>query len=92
MIFDEKMNVKVINNLCGRKLGHREYDIRCYLSGQIKLQLKNLEDYQLMQKNLVDLEVKFHTNVIASEQPLKLVIKGVPPNMENEEIKEDLIS
>lgn len=92
MMIQDRITIKEINKLCEKKLNHKFYDLRSYNTGQIKLQLKTLEDYRTMQAALVELNLKFHTNMIASEKPFKYVIKGLPPDMDESEIAQDLMS
>lgn len=91
MINNNEMKVKEINDLCKRYLKHTRYDIRCYNTGQNKLQLKCLLDYKIIKEKLFAYKIGFYTNTTASEQPFKMVIKGLAPDTEIDEIKDDLL-
>lgn len=56
----------------------------------IEIEPQTEQDYRDLYKLLKEQKIQFHTYELRSEKPLKIVIKGVPQEMEEQEIKEDL--
>lgn len=60
------------------------------LKDGIKVQPQTQEDYHKMKKLLLDKQFEFHTHVPKIEKSLKVVIKGIPVEIPNEEISAEL--
>lgn len=56
----------------------------------IKITPTTIADYRGMTKYLDATGFKYHTFTLKKDKPLKLCIKGIPPNYTEEDIKEDL--
>nr|CAD7196590.1 unnamed protein product [Timema douglasi] len=61
-----------------------------YIKEGLKLQVATLEDFKSMQTYLKLTGQEYHTFTLPRDRPLKVVIKGLPPNMTTDEIKEEL--
>lgn len=61
-------------------------------NNRLIIKTKNIDDYNLMLKKVSDSKVEYHTYTIESEKILKLVLKGLAPNIQTDVIKENLIS
>nr|CAD7403431.1 unnamed protein product [Timema poppensis] len=61
-----------------------------YIKEGLKLQVATLEDFKAMQTYLKLTGQEYHTFTLPRDRPLKVVIKGLPPNMTTDEIKEEL--
>ena len=56
------------------------------------LYTQTLDDYKIVKKEISESNVEYHTYSIEADKELKLVLKGLPPNVTIEEITEDLQS
>lgn len=78
-------------------------DIRKFkdsLKGELEIKYKynriifkpsNMEDYKTIINNLDAVKAEYHTYTPQEERPLKVVLKNIPPNVTEEEVKVDLI-
>lgn len=57
---------------------------------RIIIYTNNLDDYKKMLEEIEKSKAGFHTYTLPSEKVVKLVIKGLPPNINSEEIHEEL--
>lgn len=79
--FKEKMEME---------LQHKNFDVKCYFDGKLKVQLKSVDDYRKIQNALIRDKVKFFTNVLKADLPFRYVIKGVPVTMTENEVVDEL--
>lgn len=56
----------------------------------IKIQPTTIDDYRTLYKYLKENNYEFHTHQLSEERNLRIVIKGVPLEIKDDEIKEDL--
>nr|CAD7264019.1 unnamed protein product [Timema shepardi] len=61
-----------------------------YIRDGLKIHTSTLDDFKTLQAFLKQAGQEYHTFTLPSDKPLKLVIKGLPPNMPTDEIKEEL--
>lgn len=59
---------------------------------RIIIKTLNVEDYNKVLDTVKSSKIECHTFNLPGTSPLKLILKGLPPNISPEEIKEDLIS
>ncbi|GFU70421.1 uncharacterized protein TNCV_3442381 [Trichonephila clavipes] len=63
-----------------------------HAKGYIKIEAQNEKDHEEITKYLKDKNLEFYTIEPPLSRPLKLVIKGLPDDIDPEDIKKDLIS
>ncbi|GFU35978.1 uncharacterized protein TNCV_4190941 [Trichonephila clavipes] len=63
-----------------------------HAKGYIKIEAQNEKDHEEITKFLKDKNLEFYTIEPPLSRPLKLVIKGLPDDIDPEDIKKDLIS
>ncbi|GFV29681.1 uncharacterized protein TNCV_330471 [Trichonephila clavipes] len=63
-----------------------------HAKGYIKIEAQNEKDHEEITKYLKDKNLEFYTIEPPLSRPLKLVIKGLPVDIDPEDIKKDLIS
>nr|CAD7427247.1 unnamed protein product [Timema monikensis] len=63
-----------------------------YIKDGLKIQTSTLEDFKALQTFFKQTGQQYHTFTLPRDKPLKIVIKGLPPNMPTDEIKEELLT
>nr|CAD7432844.1 unnamed protein product [Timema monikensis] len=61
-----------------------------YIKDGLKIHTSTLDDFKTLQAYLKQAGQEYHTFTLPRDKPLKLVIKGLPPNMPTDEIKDEL--
>nr|CAD7402805.1 unnamed protein product [Timema cristinae] len=61
-----------------------------YIRDGLKIHTSTLDDFKTLQAYLKQTGQEYHTFTLPRDKPLKLVIKGLPPNMPTDDIKEEL--
>lgn len=61
-----------------------------YANGKTSFYTNNEEDYKKLKEYLSEKKFQFHTFTLNSEKLVKLVLKGLPPTITIDEIKEEL--
>lgn len=59
---------------------------------RIIIKTKNVEDYNTVLEDVKSAKIECHTFNLPGTSPLKVILKGLPPNITTEEIKNDLAS
>nr|CAD7572090.1 unnamed protein product [Timema californicum] len=62
-----------------------------YVANGLKIHTTNKQEFELVQHLLKDMKQEFHTYTLPRDKPLKVVIKGLPPNMATEDIQQELM-
>nr|CAD7203601.1 unnamed protein product [Timema douglasi] len=62
-----------------------------YIKDGLKIQTTSAHDFQLIQTLLKELNQEFYTYSLPRDKLVKVVIKGLPPNMDPADIKTELI-
>ncbi|GFU36914.1 uncharacterized protein TNCV_2670901 [Trichonephila clavipes] len=63
-----------------------------HTKGYIKIEAQTADDHREITNNLTGEKLEYYVIEPQSTRPLKLVIKGLPDNIDPEDIKNDLIS
>lgn len=78
---------RISSQITKRKISYTK--ARNIYSG-IEVQPSSEDDYRALRKYLTEVDVQFHTYELKSEKPLKVVIKGIPIEVKEEEVDEYL--
>lgn len=81
-------HMKTLNEI--KKDMKEDFDIKSK-ANRIIIKTKNLSDYNVMLKKVSESKVDYHTYSLPSEKTLKLVLKGIAPNVPSEDIKNNLV-
>jgi len=58
--------------------------------GSVRVQVSSTDLFRLIQKTLRDLSITFHTFTLPEDQTLKVVIKGIPTDISEDDISNEL--
>jgi hypothetical protein len=69
-------------------------DLKAKISsdGNISVQTPNANIYRAIQKIMIDHEIPFHTHNFPEDRTIKVVLRGVPTDISEQEITDDLIN
>jgi len=60
--------------------------------GSIRVQVSSTDLFRLIQKTLRDLSITFHTFTLPEDRTLKVIIKGIPTDISEDDISNELIN
>uniref|UniRef100_A0A1B0DG16 Pre-C2HC domain-containing protein n=1 Tax=Phlebotomus papatasi TaxID=29031 RepID=A0A1B0DG16_PHLPP len=88
----EERYISSLNDLM-KHLRISTYDIKILRGGlEARLQVSTVDEYRLIQKAFDSAKTPYYTFQLKSERPLKVAIKGIPPNMSPDCVSRELIA